>query len=160
MLCSFVSRETFFCLWQILNFCVMTKLLLCRNVQRRIICLWQILNNYVMTRRAVLSKRSNRNILPMAKFEQIRYNITRFMERCPSGLRSWSWKPVMRQRTVGSNPTLSARIIKASELFARKPFCMEKSFWLRVLLNVDSTMQTVHEPTQGDTLEIIQDWPW
>ena len=62
-----------------------------------------------------LSKRSIRNILPMAKFEQIRYdktcrlvetlkkeyfamaksellryNKTRFMERCPSGLRSWS----------------------------------------------------------------------
>ena len=62
-----------------------------------------------------LSKRFKRNILPMAKFEQIRYdktcrlvetlkkeyfamakserlryNITRFMERCPSGLRSWS----------------------------------------------------------------------
>ena len=30
------------------------------------------------------------------------------MERCPSGLRSQSWKLVMRQRTVGSNPTLSA----------------------------------------------------
>ena len=39
---------------------------------------------------AALSKRFNRNILPMAKFEQLRYNITRFMERCPSGLRSWS----------------------------------------------------------------------
>ena len=31
------------------------------------------------------------------------------LERCPSGLRSWSWKPVIRQRTVGSNPTLSAK---------------------------------------------------
>ena len=26
----------------------------------------------------------------MAKSEQMRYNKTRFMERCPSGLRSWS----------------------------------------------------------------------
>ena len=118
MLCSFVSRETFF-------------------------CLWQNLNKYVMTRRAVLSKRLNRIILPMAKFEQLRYNKTRFMERCPSGLRSWSWKPVMRQRTVGSNPTLSARIIKASELFAWKPFCVEKTFCsecFRIFLNVDSTI--------------------
>ena len=31
------------------------------------------------------------------------------MDRCPSGLRSRSWKPVIRQRTVGSNPTLSAK---------------------------------------------------
>ena len=31
------------------------------------------------------------------------------MERCPSGLRSWSWKPVIPHGTVGSNPTLSAR---------------------------------------------------
>ena len=31
-----------------------------------------------------------------------------FKERCPSGLRSWSWKPVMSKGTVGSNPTLSA----------------------------------------------------
>ena len=30
------------------------------------------------------------------------------MERCPSGLRSWSWKPVTQQCAVGSNPTLSA----------------------------------------------------
>ena len=30
------------------------------------------------------------------------------MERCPSGLRSWSWKPVTPQGAVGSNPTLSA----------------------------------------------------
>ena len=35
------------------------------------------------------------------------YNNT-VMERCPSGLRSWSWKPVMLNGTVGSNPTLSA----------------------------------------------------
>ena len=30
------------------------------------------------------------------------------MERCPSGLRSWSWKPVTPQGAVGSNPTFSA----------------------------------------------------
>ena len=30
------------------------------------------------------------------------------MESCPSGLRSWSWKPVTPQGAVGSNPTLSA----------------------------------------------------
>ena len=35
------------------------------------------------------------------------YNNT-VMERCPSGLRSWSWKPVTPQGAVGSNPTLSA----------------------------------------------------
>ena len=29
------------------------------------------------------------------------------MERCPSGLRSWSWKPVILKGTVGSNPTFS-----------------------------------------------------
>ena len=29
-------------------------------------------------------------------------------ESCPSGLRSWSWKPVIPKGTVGSNPTLSA----------------------------------------------------
>ena len=39
---------------------------------------------------AALSKRLNRIILPMAKSELLRYNKTRFMERCPSGLRSWS----------------------------------------------------------------------
>ena len=33
---------------------------------------------------------------------------TEIMERCPSGLRSWSWKPVIPEGTVGSNPTLSA----------------------------------------------------
>ena len=32
-----------------------------------------------------------------------------YMERCPSGLRSRSWKPVIPQGTVGSNPTLSAK---------------------------------------------------
>ena len=32
------------------------------------------------------------------------------MERCPSGLRSWSWKPVIPKGTVGSNPTLSATL--------------------------------------------------
>ena len=31
------------------------------------------------------------------------------MERCPSGLWSWSWKPVMPQGTGGSNPSLSAK---------------------------------------------------
>ena len=35
------------------------------------------------------------------------YNST-VMEMCPSGLRSWSWKPVTPQGAVGSNPTLSA----------------------------------------------------
>ena len=35
------------------------------------------------------------------------YNST-VMERCPSGLRSWSWKPVTPQGAVGSNPTFSA----------------------------------------------------
>ena len=30
-------------------------------------------------------------------------------ESCPSGLRSWSWKPVIPKGTVGSNPTFSAR---------------------------------------------------
>ena len=37
------------------------------------------------------------------------YNST-VMERCPSGLRSWSWKPVTPQGAVGSNPTLSATL--------------------------------------------------
>ena len=37
------------------------------------------------------------------------YNNT-VMERCPSGLRSWSWKPVTPQGAVGSNPTLSATL--------------------------------------------------
>ena len=37
-----------------------------------------------------LSKRFKRNILPMVKSELLRYNIMRFMERCPSGLRSRS----------------------------------------------------------------------
>ena len=38
----------------------------------------------------------------------IDYIIVLYMERCPSGLRSWSWKPVTPQGAVGSNPTLSA----------------------------------------------------
>ena len=29
-------------------------------------------------------------------------------ERCPSGLWSWSWKPVISQGTEGSNPSFSA----------------------------------------------------
>ena len=33
------------------------------------------------------------------------------LERCPSGLRSQSWKLVIPQGTVGSNPTLSAMIL-------------------------------------------------
>lgn len=34
------------------------------------------------------------------------------MERCPSGLRSWSWKPVIPKGTVGSNPTFSVCIFE------------------------------------------------
>ena len=36
------------------------------------------------------------------------------VERCPSGLRSWSWKPVTPKGAVGSNPTLSAIFIDFS----------------------------------------------
>ena len=46
-------------------------------------------------------------LLPIVR--PIWYNST-VMERCPSGLRSWSWKPVTPQGAVGSNPTLSATI--------------------------------------------------
>ena len=40
------------------------------------------------------------------------------MERCPSGLRSRSWKPVILQGTVGSNPTLSAKFMSYMEKYS------------------------------------------
>ena len=46
------------------------------------------------------------------KVQTLLYNkkaVWHSLERCPSGLRSWSWKPVMLNGTVGSNPTLSAK---------------------------------------------------
>lgn len=33
------------------------------------------------------------------------------VERCPSGLRNWSWKPATPQTSVGSNPTLTAKFL-------------------------------------------------
>ena len=44
------------------------------------------------------------------------------MERCPSGRRCLTRNQVWLIATVGSNPTLSASKIKASEHFAWKPF--------------------------------------
>ena len=41
-------------------------------------------------------------------FSQMKWYHLAHTERCPSGLRSQSWKLVMGQPTVGSNPTLSA----------------------------------------------------
>ena len=39
------------------------------------------------------------------------------VERCPSGLRSWSWKPVTPQGAVGSNPTFSVSLTKPPRWF-------------------------------------------
>ena len=47
-------------------------------------------------------------MLKKKKIYDIVLFIKKITERCPSGLRSWSWKPVMLNGTVGSNPTLSA----------------------------------------------------
>ena len=47
-------------------------------------------------------------------FSQMKWYHLAHTERCPSGLRSQSWKLVMGQPTVGSNPTLSANITKTT----------------------------------------------
>ena len=47
-------------------------------------------------------------MLKKKKIYDIVLFVKKITERCPSGLRSWSWKPVMLNGTVGSNPTLSA----------------------------------------------------
>ena len=48
-------------------------------------------------------------MLKKKKIYDIVLFVKKITERCPSGLRSWSWKPVMLNGTVGSNPTLSAK---------------------------------------------------
>ena len=42
------------------------------------------------------------------------------LERCLSGLKSRSWKPVIPQGTVGSNPTFSASCFYLNNLVLRR----------------------------------------
>ena len=59
---------------------------------------------FVKPKNRVLLKRNNHTL----DFWKMKWYHLAHTERCPSGLRSQSWKLVMGQPTVGSNPTLSA----------------------------------------------------
>ena len=68
-------------------------------------------------------KRFRRYIMVRLKFPHPTSRISHpKTEGCPSGLRSWSWKPVTPQGAVGSNPTSSASIRRSTQVGWRGRF--------------------------------------
>ena len=84
------------------------------------------------------------------------YNNT-VMERCPSGLRSWSWKPVTPQGAVGSNPTLSATLESPLGLICT-PFTgqpVKGVFLWDIVINLKEKYELVCQVLSGQGLRAV-----